>query len=84
MALEQKCKKALETLDGDLAGTYKSLTEMSHAEINKLVDDHILYNEGLNKFLVEAGTYNDWPVSQWFIRNIYSKQIKLLTIFNTE
>ena len=61
--MEQKCKKALETLDGDLAGTYKSLTEMSHAEINKLVDDHILYNEGLNKFLVEAGTYKDWPVN---------------------
>ena len=78
MALEQKCKKALETLDGDLAGTYKSLTEMSNDEINKLVEDHILYNEGLNKFLVEAGTYNDWPV----IGAPPKKKIKIFTSEN--
>ena len=48
MDLEAKCKKALQTLDGDLAE--KSITELSNDEINKLVSDHILYNEGLNKW----------------------------------
>lgn len=69
LALEDKCKRALETLDGDLSGTYKSLTELSSDEIKKLVDDHILYNEGLNKYLVEAGTYRDWPVGRGFFIN---------------
>ena len=53
----------MSKLDGDLAGTYKSLTEMSYDERNRLIEEHILYNDADDKYLRSAGGYNDWPVS---------------------
>ena len=38
-------------LDGELAGTYKSLTEMSYDERNSLIEEHILYNDADDKYL---------------------------------
>jgi hypothetical protein len=37
-------------LDGELAGTYKSLTEMSYDERNALIEEHILYNDADDKY----------------------------------
>ena len=37
-------------LTGDLAGTYKSLTDMSSEEKNALIQDHILYLDATNRF----------------------------------
>ena len=51
------------TLDGDLAGTYRSLIDMSKEEKQALIDEHILYNDGEDRFLASAGGYNEWPVS---------------------
>ncbi len=47
--LETRIKEALSKLDGDLAGTYKSLTEMSYDERNALIEEHILYNDADDK-----------------------------------
>jgi hypothetical protein len=47
--LEQKIKGSLETLDGDLAGTYKSLVDMSKEEKDALIEEHILYNDADDK-----------------------------------
>ncbi len=60
--MEAKIKEGLAKLDGDLAGTYKSLTEMSYAERDALIEEHILYNDADDKYLRSAGGYNDWPV----------------------
>lgn len=43
--LEGKIKDSLMTLEGDLAGTYKSLNEMSHEEKQELIDEHLLFND---------------------------------------
>ena len=49
MELESRVKEALNKLDGDLAGTYKSMTEMSYDERNALIEEHILYNDADDK-----------------------------------
>lgn len=69
LELESRVKEALGKLDGDLAGTYKSLTEMSYDERNKLIDEHILYNDAEDKYLRSAGGYNDWPIGRGIFMN---------------
>lgn len=50
-------------MDGDLAGTYRSLVDMTKEEKEALIEEHILYNDADDKYLRSAGGYNDWPVS---------------------
>ena len=52
MDLESRVKESLMKLDGELAGTYKSLTEMSYDERNSLIEEHILYNDADDKYLL--------------------------------
>jgi hypothetical protein len=40
---------------------------MSKEEKQGLIDEHILYNDGEDRFLASAGGYNDWPVSRIII-----------------
>jgi hypothetical protein len=61
-ALEAKVKEACLKMDGELAGTYKSLTEMTKAEKDALIEEHILFNDADDKYLRSAGGYDDWPV----------------------
>jgi hypothetical protein len=49
LELESRVRESLSKLDGDLAGTYKSLTEMSYDERNALIEEHILYNDADDK-----------------------------------
>ena len=60
--LEGKIKDALNGLDGELAGTYKSLNEMSQQEKNDLIEEHVLFNDADDKCLRDAMGYDDWPV----------------------
>lgn len=59
--LEGKIKEALNLLDGELAGTYKSLNEMSNDEKQELIDEHLLFNDADDKCLKDANGYDDWP-----------------------
>jgi len=61
--LEHKIRDSLVGLEGDLAGTYKSLVDMSQEEKQQLIDEHILFNDGEDDCLRSVGGYNDWPVS---------------------
>ena len=70
--MEHKVRDALLTLDGDLAGTYRSLVDMSKEEKAALIEEHLLYNDGEDRFLNSAGGYNDWPVNKDFIFIIYT------------
>lgn len=47
--LESAVREALSKLDGDLSGAYKSLNEMSYDERNRLIQEHILYNDADDK-----------------------------------
>jgi arginine kinase len=69
LELESRVKEALNKLDGDLAGTYKSMTEMSYDERNALIEEHILYNDADDKYLRSAGGYNDWPIGRGIFMN---------------
>ena len=60
--MEARIKDSLCKLDGDLAGTYKSLVDMSYEERDALIEEHILFNDADDKYLRSAGGYNDWPV----------------------
>lgn len=69
LELESRVRESLSKLDGDLAGTYKSLTEMSYDERNALIEEHILYNDADDKYLRSAGGYNDWPIGRGIFMN---------------
>ena len=47
--LEEKIKQAVEQLDGELAGKYMSLNELTPAQRKQLIDDHILFNDAESK-----------------------------------
>lgn len=36
-------------MEGDLAGTYRSLVDMSKEEKDALIEEHILFNDGDDK-----------------------------------
>jgi len=78
--LEQKIKESLQTLDGDLAGTYKSLVDMTKEEKDALIEEHILYNDADDKYLRSAGGYNDWPTG----RGIYMNNAKNFIVWVNE
>jgi hypothetical protein len=47
--LESRIRSSLTKLDGELAGTYRSLNEMSYDERNALIEEHILFNDADDK-----------------------------------
>lgn len=67
--LEGKIKEALSGLEGELAGTYKSLNEMSHDEKTQLIEEHLLFNDADDKCLRDAGGYDDWPNGRGIFMN---------------
>jgi len=78
--LEQKIKESLLTLDGDMAGTYRSLVDMTKEEKEGLIEEHILYNDADDKYLRSAGGYNDWPTG----RGIYMNHAKNFIVWVNE
>jgi len=67
--LEGKIKEALGKLEGDLAGSYKSLNEMSNEEKQGLIDEHLLFNDADDNCLRSAGGYDDWPNGRGIFMN---------------
>ena len=82
--MEQKIKEVLTKLDGELAGTYKSLTEMSYDERNYLIEQHFLFNDADDKYLNAANGYNDWPVCLFYINLKCNLIICLIILFFLE
>jgi len=52
---------ALDSLDGDLSGTYYPLSGMTDAEQQQLIDDHFLFDKPVSPLLTCAGMARDWP-----------------------
>ncbi|OWF51059.1 Arginine kinase [Mizuhopecten yessoensis] len=66
--LESRAKAALDTLSGELKGSYYSLSEMSEDKQIELTEGHFLYLQG-NRFLGDANVYDDWPVGRGIFYN---------------
>ncbi|XP_064653124.1 taurocyamine kinase-like [Lineus longissimus] len=60
LEIESKARAALESLTGELKGTYHPLTDMDAATQKQLTEDHFLFNDH-DRFLKAAGGYRDWP-----------------------
>ncbi len=66
--VEASVVRALETLEGDLAGRYYPLYEMDEATKTRLIKDHYLFKEG-DRFLEAAGLNRDWPDARGIFHN---------------
>jgi len=66
--IEKKVSEALGTFDGDLAGKYYPLNNLSDEERKQLIDDHFLFKEG-DRFLEAVGLNRDWPNGRGIFHN---------------
>ncbi|XP_078345863.1 arginine kinase-like isoform X2 [Oculina patagonica] len=66
--LEKKIVGVLESLKGDLAGTYYPLTGMDEQTRQQLVNDHFLFKKG-DRFLEAAGVNKEWPEGRGIFHN---------------
>nr|ADK73590.1 arginine kinase [Conus anemone novaehollandiae] len=63
IAMEKMTVEALNTLEGDLKGTYYPLLGMTQETQKQLTEDHFLFNDS-DRFLKAAGGYDDWPIGR--------------------
>lgn len=66
--LEQDAERALEYLEGDLAGTYYPLGSLSPQQQQELLDAHLLFKQG-DRFLEAAGACRFWPEGRGIFLN---------------
>ncbi|KAJ4938187.1 hypothetical protein JOQ06_002812 [Pogonophryne albipinna] len=59
--VERVVVDALAGLKDDLAGKYYSLTVMTDAEQQQLIDDHFLFDKPVSRLLNCSGMARDWP-----------------------
>ena len=60
LMLEKEMRDVLETLTGDLAGSYLSLSEMAPVDQEKLVSAHLMFRE-CDQYLRDGGACQHWP-----------------------
>lgn len=63
-----KAAAALKTLEGDLAGAYYNLSEMSDEICEQMIKDHFLFKQG-DRFLESAGANRHWPEGRGIFHN---------------
>ncbi len=68
LQVETVVSNALTSLDGDLAGKYYSLENMSTEVKHKLIKEHFLFKEG-DRFLQSAGLNRHWPSGRGIFHN---------------
>ncbi|MPC66485.1 Arginine kinase [Portunus trituberculatus] len=66
--LEQDAERALEALEGDLAGTYTTLGRLSPQQQQELLEEHLLFKQG-DRFLEAAGACRFWPEGRGIFLN---------------
>ncbi|XP_066956665.1 uncharacterized protein [Macrobrachium rosenbergii] len=66
--LEQNVGNALQTLEEDLAGNYRSLSEISPEDQEELLEKHLLFKQG-DRFLEAAGACRFWPEGRGIFLN---------------
>lgn len=78
-AIEQSVVEGLNTLEGELAGSYYPLLGMSQEIQDALIKDHFLFKEG-DRFLDAAGLNRNWPEG----RGIYHNTDKTFLVWVNE
>lgn len=78
--LEKEIVSVLETLPGNLHGTYISLGEMTKEVRQQMINDHFLFKEG-DRFLESAGVNRNWPDNRGIF---FSDDKKFLTWISEE
>ncbi|XP_071517411.1 uncharacterized protein [Panulirus ornatus] len=68
LELEQDVERALDTLEGDLAGYYRPLAKLSPSEQQQLLEAHLLFKQG-DRFLEAAGACRFWPEGRGIFLN---------------
>jgi len=70
-SVEHIVTSALNSLQGDLAGTYYPLSGMTDNEQQQLIDDHFLFDKPVSPLLTCAGMARDWPAGRgiWHNKN---------------
>ena len=66
--IEQKVVQACNTFTGELAGTFYSLSSMTPAQQQQLIDDHFLFKEG-DRFLDACNLNRNWPEGRGIFHN---------------
>ena len=77
--VEKIVSEALNSMDGDLKGTYYPLDGMSKENSDSLIKDHFLFKAG-DRFLETAGLNRDWPSG----RGIYHNKNKTFLVWINE
>ena len=60
LRLEREVRPVLETLTGELSGSYVSLLEMTPVDQEKLISEHLMFGE-CDQYLTDAGACQHWP-----------------------
>jgi len=78
--VERVLSVAAGKLTGDLKGAYQSLKDMTDEAIEKLIDEHLLYDKPVSPLLISAGMGRDWPDG----RGVFLSEDKRLVIWVNE
>eukprot|EP00922_Rhytidocystis_sp_ex-Travisia-forbesii_P005216 GHVS01007610.1.p1 GENE.GHVS01007610.1~~GHVS01007610.1.p1 ORF type:complete len:423 (+),score=77.94 GHVS01007610.1:56-1324(+) len=79
--LAEITKKAVLSLEGDLAGEWHELSTMDKELREKLIKDHILFQEPDSPLLLSSGMGRDWPDARAVF---FSSDKKFITWVNEE
>jgi len=66
--VQRQASQALNSLEGNLKGTYYPLDGMSKEVSQKLIEDHFLFKAG-DRFLEAAGLNRQWPKGRGIFHN---------------
>ncbi|XP_078516367.1 creatine kinase B-type [Lissotriton helveticus] len=69
-AVEKLSIEALASLEGDLAGKYYALKNMTDEEQQQLIDDHFLFDKPVSPLLLASGMARDWPDGRGIWHNV--------------
>jgi len=67
--VENIFRTVVDRFTGDLKGTYRSLKEMEDEEIEKWIEEHLLYDKPVSPLLISSGMARDWPDGRGFFVN---------------
>ena len=59
--MERVVVDALNNLQGEYAGKYYPLSNMTDAEQDQLINDHFLFDKPVSPLLLASGMARDWP-----------------------
>jgi len=68
LRLERTVRPVLESLTGDLAGEYQSVSQMTKSAQGNLVSEHLMFAQ-CDSYLVDGGACQHWPAGRGIFLN---------------